>query len=54
MREAPFFSTQIALMRAGELILGVSNAWAYGEIAFRDEIWIKRPHPRCRIDGTKA
>jgi histidinol-phosphatase len=37
VREAPFFSTQIALMRAGELILGVSNAWAYGEIAWAEK-----------------
>ena len=36
MREAPFFSTQIALMRAGELVLGVSNAPAYGEIAWAE------------------
>jgi histidinol-phosphatase len=36
MREAPFFSTQIALMRAGELLLGVSNAPAYGELAWAE------------------
>jgi histidinol-phosphatase len=36
VREAPFFSTQIALMRAGELILGVSSASVYGEIAWAE------------------
>jgi len=36
VREAPFFSTQIALMRAGELVLGVSNAPAYGELAWAE------------------
>jgi histidinol-phosphatase len=33
VREYPMFSTQIALMRAGELVLGVSSAPVYGEIA---------------------
>ena len=36
VREAPFFSTQIALMRAGELILGVSCASVYGEMAWAE------------------
>src|SRR5579862_4961757 len=36
VRENPFFSTQIALMRAGELVLGVSNAPAYGELAWAE------------------
>jgi histidinol-phosphatase len=39
VRESPFFSTQIALMRAGELVLGVSNAPQYGELA-----WAERGH----------
>jgi histidinol-phosphatase len=34
VRECPFFSTQIALLRAGELVLGVSNAPAYAELAW--------------------
>ena len=34
VRECPFFSTQIALMRAGELVLGVSSAPAYAEVAW--------------------
>ena len=36
VREMPFFSTQIALMRAGELVLGVSNAPAYDELAWAE------------------
>ncbi len=36
VREAPFFSTQIALMRAGQLVLGVSSASVYGEIAWAE------------------
>jgi histidinol-phosphatase len=36
VREYALFSTQIALMRDGELILGVSSAPAYGEIAFAE------------------
>ena len=34
VRDCPFFSTQIALMRAGELIIGVSSAQIYGELAW--------------------
>ena len=34
VRDCPFFSTQIALLRAGELVLGVSSASAYGELAW--------------------
>jgi len=33
IREYPMFSTQIALMRRGELVLGVSSAPVYGELA---------------------
>jgi histidinol-phosphatase len=36
MRATPYFSTQIALMRAGELVLGVSNAPAYEELAWAE------------------
>jgi histidinol-phosphatase len=32
VREYPLFSTQIALMRRGEIVLGVSSAPVYGEI----------------------
>lgn len=34
VREYPFFSTQIALMKNGELILGVSSAPQFEEIAY--------------------
>lgn len=37
IRECPFFSTQIALMRGGRLVLGVSCAPAYGELAWAEE-----------------
>ena len=37
VRDCPFFSTQIALMRAGRLVLGVSCAPAYGELAWAEE-----------------
>lgn len=37
VRECPFFSTQIALMRQGRFILGVSSAPAYNELAWAEE-----------------
>ena len=36
VREYPMFSTQIALMRRGEIVLGVSSAPIYGEVAFAE------------------
>jgi histidinol-phosphatase len=36
VREYPMFSTQIALMRGGELVLGVSSAPVYGELAWAE------------------
>jgi histidinol-phosphatase len=36
VREYPFFSTQIALLRAGEIVLGVSQAPVYGELAYAE------------------
>ncbi len=36
VREYPMFSTQIALMHRGRLILGVSSAPVYGEIAYAE------------------
>ncbi len=36
IREYPMFSTQIALMRRGELVLGVSSAPVYGELAYAE------------------
>ena len=37
IRDCPFFSTQIALMRGGQLVLGVSSAPAYGELAWAEQ-----------------
>jgi histidinol-phosphatase len=36
VREYAMFSTQIALMRSGELVLGVSSAPVYGELSFAE------------------
>jgi histidinol-phosphatase len=36
VREYSMFSTQIALMRRGEIVLGVSSAPVYGEIAYAE------------------
>jgi histidinol-phosphatase len=37
VRKSPFFSTQIALMRAGRLVVGVSNAPACAELAWAEQ-----------------
>ena len=37
VRECPFFSTQIALMRQGRFVLGVSSAPVYGELAWAED-----------------
>ncbi len=37
VRRYPFFSTQIALMHRGELILGVSSAPVYGELIYAEQ-----------------
>jgi histidinol-phosphatase len=37
VRECPFFSTQIALMRQGRFVLGVSSAPAYNELAWAED-----------------
>jgi histidinol-phosphatase len=47
VREYPMFSTQIALMRRGELVLGVSSAPVYGELA-----WAERGQGAC-LDGQR-
>jgi len=39
VREYPMFSTQIALMRRGEIVLGVSSAPVYGELAYAERGW---------------
>jgi histidinol-phosphatase len=36
VREYPMFSTQIALMHRGEIIVGVSSAGVYGELAWAE------------------
>jgi histidinol-phosphatase len=36
VREYPLFSTQIALLRRGEIVLGVSSAPVYGELAYAE------------------
>jgi histidinol-phosphatase len=36
VRGTPFFSTQIALLREGQLVLGVSSAPVYGELAWAE------------------
>jgi histidinol-phosphatase len=36
VRDYAMFSTQIALMRAGEIVLGVSSAPVYGELCFAE------------------
>jgi histidinol-phosphatase len=47
VRDSPFFSTQIALMRGGRFVLGVSMAPAYGELA-----WAERGHG-AYLDGKR-
>ena len=37
VRRYPFFSTQIALMEDGELVLGVSSAPAFGQLAWAEK-----------------
>jgi histidinol-phosphatase len=37
VRGTPFFSTQIALWRGGRVVLGVSSAPVYGELAWAEE-----------------
>jgi histidinol-phosphatase len=37
IRQCPFFSTQIALARSGQLVLGVSSAPVYGDLAWAEE-----------------
>ena len=36
VRQYPFFSTQIALMRDGELVLGVSSGTMFDELAWAE------------------
>jgi histidinol-phosphatase len=57
VRDTPFFSTQIALLRRGELVLGVSSACVYGETAWAERgqgAWLNgarvRVSERARLD----
>jgi histidinol-phosphatase len=53
VRRTPFFSTQIALMREGELVLGVSSAPVYGETMWAcagGGAWFEGE--RVRVAGT--
>ena len=50
VRGYPFFSTQIALMRRGEIIVGVSSAPAFKEVAWAERgqgAWLDGQ--RCRV-----
>ena len=55
VREYPMFSTQIALMHRGELIVGVSSASEYGELAYAERgqgAWLDgKPIHVSRIDS---
>ena len=55
VRECPFFSTQIALMRGGRMVLGVSSAPAYGEFAWAERgegAWLGQQ--RIRVSGVET
>ena len=58
VREYPMFSTQIALMHRGRLIVGVSSAPAYGELAYGEigaGAWLNdRPIRVSGIDVIEA
>ena len=55
VRRTPFFSTQIALMHRGELVLGVSSAPIYGETMWASRgggCWFEGE--RVRVAATEA
>jgi len=55
VRECPFFSTQIALMRGGRMVLGVSSAPAYDEFAWAERgegAWLGGQ--RIRVSGIDS
>jgi histidinol-phosphatase len=58
VREYPMFSTQIALMHRGRLIVGVSSAPVYGEIAYAQigkGAWLnEQPIKTSEIDAIEA
>jgi histidinol-phosphatase len=58
VREYPMFSTQIALMHRGRLVVGVSSAPVYGELAYAEigkGAWLNdRPIKVSDIDSIEA
>jgi histidinol-phosphatase len=58
VREYPMFSTQIALMHLGRLIVGVSSAPVYGELAYAEignGAWLNdRPLRVSEIDAVES
>ncbi len=58
VREYPMFSTQIALMHRGRLVVGVSSAPAYGELAYGEigvGAWLNdQPIRVSEIDAIEA
>jgi histidinol-phosphatase len=58
VREYPMFSTQIALMHRGRLVVGVSSAPAYGEVAYGEigaGAWLnEQPIHVSTVDSVEA
>jgi histidinol-phosphatase len=58
VREYPMFSTQIALMHRGRLVVGVSSAPAYGELAYGEigaGAWLnEQPIRVSAVDSVEA
>jgi histidinol-phosphatase len=58
VREYPMFSTQIALMHRGRLVVGVSSAPEYGELAYGEAgvgAWLgERPIRVSEVDAVEA
>lgn len=58
VREYPMFSTQIALMHRGRLVVGVSSAPAYGELAYAEAgvgAWLgDRPIRVSEVDSIEG
>ena len=57
VRQYPFFSTQIALMRRGELVLGVSAGTMFGEFAWAEKgggAWLNDHELRVSDVGDPA
>jgi histidinol-phosphatase len=55
VRDIPFFSTQIALLSHGRLVLGVSSACIYGELAWAERgagAWLNGQ--RIRVSGRSS